>query len=434
MDLYSALRNAYHTWKKVAQRNHTAPMSRVRRVDRVYPLLGKRVVAMTFDDGPTDAPARPYSSEGITRLILDAMKEYGARGTFDVIGSTQENYPDKAGRIGSFTWGGLRFDHYPEFGQDQLAGAANQPDLIRRILEEGHEISNHGYRHVAFGPRRVIYGSRTHFMTLAEVLEDLGRLHNLMRDSFGYAITLGRPPHYIDRIPDGRTSFDAYKILGYQYLGASFDGGGWRRSSGGPRKEVEKMVEPLRVALEEDPDSLVGQIVFEKDGYNMSLEAPVVEALPLKLALLKRYDYQVIPVRELLSISPYTDIGPDHEAFSAVQSLERMGLPVLYRDNTFRPDQVCKVSEMLAWLSCTFGESEGRESQDSNRGYKTQGNDRDDILTVGLLAKMVPQGAIAACRIQVRDKDKPVARWIAAMAATEALDLESISREDIPNG
>jgi len=63
---------------------------------------------------------------------------------------------------------------YPEFGRDHLAGAVNQPHLVKRILEEGHEISNHGYRHMAFGTHRIIYGSRAHFNTIKEVSEDLG--------------------------------------------------------------------------------------------------------------------------------------------------------------------------------------------------------------------------------------------------------------------
>jgi len=256
---------------------------------------------------------------------------------------------------------------------------------------------------------------------------------------------LARPPHYIDKIPDGHSSFDAYEMLGYQYLGASFDGGGWRRSSGHPRREVQNMVESLRMVLEKDPDALSGQIIFEKDGYNMSLEALVVEALPLKLDLLKRYGYQVLPVGELVMISPYTDIGPEHQAFSAVQLLERKGVPVLYRDNTFRPDQLCKVSEMLSWLSHNFQEGEGSilpsggkpggikfgnsepENSESRNGQSEKRFGKDGILTVGLLLKMVPQAAVSACGIKTRDRKQGVSRWMAVVCAAETLSLETNS-------
>ena len=58
--------------------------SRVRRVERVC-LPGQRVVAITFDDGPT---------AGITESLLESLDRHEARGTFDVIGSTAGNYPD----------------------------------------------------------------------------------------------------------------------------------------------------------------------------------------------------------------------------------------------------------------------------------------------------------------------------------------------------
>lgn len=61
-------------------------------------------IALTFDDGPHPV---------YTPLILDILKEYGVQATFFVIGENAERYPD----------------------------------LIRRILAEGHEIGNHTYLH-----------------------------------------------------------------------------------------------------------------------------------------------------------------------------------------------------------------------------------------------------------------------------------------------
>jgi hypothetical protein len=123
-------------------------LSAVRRVERVFPPPGRLVVAMTFDDGPTASPARPGNGKRLTESLLDTMKTYGARGTFDVIGSTAPNYPDREGRPGTALWSGVIYDHYPLFGQDSLAGVANQRDLARRILDEGHELTNHGNTHV----------------------------------------------------------------------------------------------------------------------------------------------------------------------------------------------------------------------------------------------------------------------------------------------
>ena len=62
------------------------------------------LVAMTFDDGPTSE---------ITPKLLDTLKETGAKATFFVVG----------------------------------AKAVEQPDLLRRMVAEGHEVGNHTYSH-----------------------------------------------------------------------------------------------------------------------------------------------------------------------------------------------------------------------------------------------------------------------------------------------
>ena len=35
--------------------------------------------------------------------------------------------------------------------------------LLRRMLDEGHQVTNHGYRHVLFGEKPFVYGKRDHF-------------------------------------------------------------------------------------------------------------------------------------------------------------------------------------------------------------------------------------------------------------------------------
>lgn len=67
----------------------------------------KKVIALTFDDGPDPKD---------TPRILDLLKQHHARATFFVIGS-------KAGK---------------------------HTDLLRREMEEGHEIANHTFTHHFF--------------------------------------------------------------------------------------------------------------------------------------------------------------------------------------------------------------------------------------------------------------------------------------------
>ena len=89
-----------------------------RRIERVK--TGERICAMTFDDGPMGLPASPDRFEGktLTDVLLDTLAQYGAKGSFDVIGDTSENYPDEAGKLGSAAWGGVKFDHYPDIHCD----------------------------------------------------------------------------------------------------------------------------------------------------------------------------------------------------------------------------------------------------------------------------------------------------------------------------
>lgn len=275
-----------------------------RRIERVQ--TTRRICAMTFDDGPMGLPASPDRFDGrtLTDVLLDTLAQYGARGSFDVIGDTSANYPDEAGKLGSAAWGGVRFDHYPDIHCDEQGGAEHNDRLIRRMLAEGHQITNHGYRHIIFGKKPFVYGAREYLPGFDAAVEDLSRLHTLMQTRYGYTMTLARPPHYVDKMTGGFTSYDVYDHMGYQYMAASFDGAGWLPSTepdpeAALQAEIRAMVEPMRKALEKDPDFFCGQIIFQKDGYNMAKRTPVAFALGEQLALLQEYGYQVVPVGEL---------------------------------------------------------------------------------------------------------------------------------------
>jgi peptidoglycan/xylan/chitin deacetylase (PgdA/CDA1 family) len=337
MVLYDLARKVNSRIKLYKRAQAGKVLSPVRRIERVCPPESGRFVAMTFDDGPC-AYSFSGSSTGLTRSLLDSLKAAGARASFDVIGTTAENYPDEEGRPGDFTWSGVHYDHYPKFGSDQLAGALNQPELVRAILDEGHELTNHSCTHRLFGPMRAVYGTRHHFETLDQVTDDLARLHNYIKDNFGYEMKLSRPPHYIDAIPGGGSSYDAYRALGYNYMAASFDGDGWKPQETAER-ELDNMLRPLRQTLERDPDALNGQIIFQKDGCNMALRSPVEEALPQQLKLLADYGYQVIPVSELLELSPFEDLPEHSPAMPFVKKLLAAGHTVGYKNNTFHGER-----------------------------------------------------------------------------------------------
>ena len=329
-----------------AEKHH---LSYTRRIERIK--TGRRICAMTFDDGPMDLPAAPdrFGGKSLTDVLLDTLAEFGAKGTFDVVGDTGENYPDKAGKVGSAAWGGVKYDHYPDIRQDDKGGAEHNDRLIRRILAEGHQITNHGYRHIIFGKKPFVYGARVYLGSLDKAAADLKKLDDLMRDRYGYRITMARPPHYVDKMQDGFTSYDVYDLLGYQYMAASFDGAGWLPSAHADENaaleaEVEAMAEPVRKALEADPDFFCGQIIFQKDGYNMAKRTPVAFGLRRQLELLQKYGYQVVTVETLMAESPFADLGREDPLFEKMNRLQKERA-VVYSDNRLRLDAPMTVGE-----------------------------------------------------------------------------------------
>ncbi len=332
-------KKAKHRYQDSIQAHQPVYLSPVRRIDRVA--AHERICAMTFDDGPCRLPANPDSFGGkpLTLHLAELLEKYDAKGTFDVVGDTSENYPDAAGAAGSASWGGIAYDHYPDFQKDQEGGVAHCPELIDRLLAGGHQITSHSWRHIIWGRKNVVYGKRRHMPGLDAVMEDLEKLDRVMKERWDYSIRLSRPPHYVDRIPGGFTSYDAYALMGYQYLGASFDGAGWLPLSG-YEVEVAATIQPMEKLLDANPDGLCGQIIFQKDGFNMARRSPVADGLEKQLQLLTRLGYRVVTVDALLAHSPFSDITPDKADAQHAALLLAAGWCVAFRDNTLRPQTI----------------------------------------------------------------------------------------------
>ena len=90
-----------------------------------------KYVALTFDDGP---------SPRCTPRLLDGLRELGAKATFFVVGCQAEK----------------------------------DPDIVRRIADEGHQVGNHSYDHADL-----------HTLTAAQAAEDLRRNDDLLRQLLG---------------------------------------------------------------------------------------------------------------------------------------------------------------------------------------------------------------------------------------------------------
>lgn len=100
-----------------------------------------KVVALTFDDGPYP----PYTDQ-----ILDILKEDGVKATFFIVGKN----------------------------------AAMHPELVRRIVMEGHQIGNHTYHHIDL----LKANRRT-------VTDELAGTNELLFSITGIKPHIVRPPH-----------------------------------------------------------------------------------------------------------------------------------------------------------------------------------------------------------------------------------------------
>lgn len=101
----------------------------------------ERVVALTYDDGPDPAG---------TAAVLDALAAHGATATF------------------------FQLVHRAE----------RHPDLVRRVLEEGHEIALHGLDH-----------SRLTALPVDVVRRTLGEARRRLEDVAGAPVRWFRPPY-----------------------------------------------------------------------------------------------------------------------------------------------------------------------------------------------------------------------------------------------
>lgn len=99
-----------------------------------------KVVALTFDDGPSPI---------WTPRILDELKKAGVKATFFMVGNHVERYPD----------------------------------LARRVLEEGHEIGNHTYDH------HVLL-----YYTMDELEKEIKKAEAAIRSATGQTTVYFRPP------------------------------------------------------------------------------------------------------------------------------------------------------------------------------------------------------------------------------------------------
>lgn len=193
-------------------------------------------VALTFDDGPDNR---------YTPQILDLLRREGVPATFFLVG----------GEVGKY------------------------PEVVQRILAEGHVVANHSWSHPNF------------FKQAAELAWDqVYRTEKAIYDLIGLRPALFRPPYGALR----EENVHMLAAQGYKAIHWSADSFDWRT------QDVDQIL--INVL----PDTRRGGIILmhSAGGTNQNLDA-TVGALPELIYTLRVQGYKFVTVDELLSIPAY---------------------------------------------------------------------------------------------------------------------------------
>lgn len=187
-----------------------------------------KYVALTFDDGP---------SPRCTPQLLDGLRDLGAKATFFVVGCQ----------------------------------AVKDPDIVRRIADEGHQVGNHSYDHAALDQ-----------LTPAQALADLEKNDALLRELLGDGDYWVRPPY-------GLLTDDEAARLTVPLVNWSVDTEDWRT------KNCDKILDVIYRCTGD------GDIVLLHDRYLNTVEATLKA-----IAHLQQQGYVFVTVSELLSLKNVT--------------------------------------------------------------------------------------------------------------------------------
>jgi peptidoglycan-N-acetylglucosamine deacetylase len=200
------------------------------RVDQPY-------IAMTFDDGP--------SAENTPRL-LEMLKQRNIKATFFLIGQN----------------------------------VVSNPDLVRRILAEGHEIGNHSWTHPQLSK-----------LSDDRVTAEITQTQDAIKDASGFTPTLLRPP-YGAITPRQREWIE--NRFGLNIILWSVDPFDWKRPGAS--------VITQRILSQTRP----GAIILSHD-----IHKQTVDAMPATLDALIAKGYKFATVSQLIAMNKPKPTPPD---------------------------------------------------------------------------------------------------------------------------
>lgn len=205
-----------------SRRQSTSPMNTasVRVLQRTID-PNRPMVALTFDDGP--------SSKSTSR-ILNTLQENDAKATFFILGMEAERHPE----------------------------------ILNRMIDEGHEIGNHSYSHKDLTK-----------LSDEEIADQIYRTQQIVAEATGQAPILVRPPY-------GFFNVDLLEKVPFPFLLWSMDTLDWKNRD---RRIVSDYI--LETVLD-------GDVILLHDIYDST-----AEAMEIVIPELIRRGYQLVTVSEL---------------------------------------------------------------------------------------------------------------------------------------
>lgn len=145
------------------------------------------------------------------------------------------------------------------------------PEVAQRMVQDGHEIASHGYRHENYGDK-----------TEEWVKEDIMKAHEQIKEVTGVEPRLIRPPngHYSHK------SLKATDELGYKTIIWNIDSLDWKNP--GRDVIVERVIKRLK------PGGII--LMHASD-----TPVQTAEALPILLEQIKAQGYKIVTVSDLLN-------------------------------------------------------------------------------------------------------------------------------------
>ena len=203
------------------------------------------MIALTFDDGPDPS---------WTPAILDILKRENVPATFFIIGKNGQAYPD----------------------------------LLRRIVNEGHEVGNHTFTHPNLGeiPLRI-----------TEL--ELNATQRLIESVVGRSTVLFRPPYFGDAEADKPQEVEPALLaqrMGYIMVGVRIDPDDWQL----PVTADQIVSRTIDRATDTNPETR-GEVVLLHDSGGD--RAATIEALPRLIDELKARNFKFVAVSDLAGLS-----------------------------------------------------------------------------------------------------------------------------------